>query len=834
LRGTQAEMTYAALNRASNQVARAILDDLGRGNDPVALFLEHDVCMVVGILGVLKSGRPYVPLAGALPDARILHTLDETDAELTIVSAATAERLRGVLPAHVEMLAIEDVRSRRAADVETSIAPEDAGAILFTSGSTGRPKGVIYPHRNILFNAFAQVHAYRVTRHDRIALLASYSFAASLYYIFLSVLTGARLCLYDLRQRGVEKFADWLARERVTLFHMVPTAFRSFAATLRGNESLPELRLVNIGGETVRRQDVLLYQRLLPDHCLLRVGMGMAETNACVTRVFIDKATKLPPGPVPSGYADPPQEVLLLDEQGCPVPSGAEGEIVVRSPYLSPGYWRRPELTAKVFRPDPGRPGMRLYFSGDLGRRLPDDCLVHLGRRDLQVQIRGARVEPSEIEEALMSHPALRDAVVVARSAGGGELRLVAYVIAEPGTVVSAPALKEHLRAALPEYMVPVAVVTLPEFPVTANGKLDRGALPTQERAAFVGGSPHVEARTLVERQLAKLWTESLDVPGLGVTDDFFDLGGNSLSAASLFAQIESVFGVKLPLATLLEAPTVRRLARELAESGCQGARSIMVPTRTEGRKPPLFCVASSDALAYLYLGRSLDFDQPLYALHPLGATDLHDPSIVVPDLAVRYAAEVRKVQPKGPYLIVGMCFGGIMAYELACELVRQDQAVALLGLLDTPYPWRFARMSRQLRRVWRALRRGKREGLRSIIQRCRGTLAAGGRGASSPAIDSMYWHAIPRAYRRAFATYRPGPYPGEVTLFLADETPVGLTGDQRLAWKRHARGIKATYRIPGDHEACLTEPHVRVTAARLTEAIAQALGHTTRSARST
>ena len=505
----------------------------------------------------------------------------------------------------------------------------------------------------------------------------------------------------------------------------------------------------------------------------------------------------------------------------------------MRSKYLSPGYWRRPDLTEKAFRPDPERADERLYFTGDLGSRLPDGCLLHHGRKDFQVKIRGVRIEPGEIQSVLIEHDSVRDAVVVACREGRREARLFGYVVADPERPVAADELKRHIQSKLPDYMIPAAIVALDRFPVTANGKLDRVALPEPTRPDFVGGNEFVPARTRVERQLAKIWTEVLDVPGIGMTDNFFYLGGNSLSAAWLFTQVENVFGVKLALATLMSAPTIEQMARVLAEEVRAGLRSLMVPIKVTGSRPPLFCVASSDALAYLYLGRVLDADQPLYALHPLGGVDLERHTFEVPVLVGQYADEVCRVQPEGPYLISGMCYGGIMAYELACELVRRGRRVAMLALLDTPYPWsvwqRFHRPARVVRRVWTALRRG---GPRRAMQavrpgRRRPHDEAQAEPADTPSVDMLYWDTIPRAYRYAFRRYRPGRYPGDVTMFLGEETPVGPLGDRRLVWRRLAASNRRTVWIPGDHEACLVEPNVRITVARLKEAIDAALADT-------
>lgn len=845
VRGRARELTYDALNRRANRVAHAILSARGNREEPVALLLEHDVATIVGILGVLKAGKSYVPLDASYPRERIDYILADTQVELLLSSDKTLSMARARRQNEATILNIDRLdRGLSEGNPGLSIPCHAIAAVMYTSGSTGRPKGVMYAHRNLLHSARVATNGYHVCQEDRNALLASCSFGASISDVYTPLLNGGRVCPFNVRNEGVSGLPEWLVREGITILHVVPTLFRNFVNALRGDERFPKLRLVALGGETIQMSDMDLYRRYMPDHCLLRVSFALSEAAATVSRVLIDKATDIPGNVVPAGYAVEDTEVLVVDDEGRPVGSDTVGEIVIQGPYLSPGYWRRPDLTAQAFRPVPGRDGLRSYRTGDLGRLSPDGCLTYVGRKDFQLKIRGFRVEPGEIETALGAHGSVKDVVVVAREDAPGDKRLVAYVAANGAPQPTAGELKESLKAKLPDYMVPSAIVVLEKLPLTPNDKVDRLALPAPDRAAFAGDAPFVPARTLVERQLAKIWTEILRVGDVGVTDNFFDLGGHSLLAVRLFTQIENIFGRKLPLATLMNAPTIEKLASVLREQPIGGASSALMPIETGGTLPPFFCVASRDALAFLYLARHLGADQPFYALHPLNLIDLEAPRFEVGDLVRRYAEALRAVQRTGPYFIGGICYGGIIACELANELQRQGQEVALLALLDTPYPWTvlprpFAKVMRSAARSWHTfqrLDRGSRWSYvcsrsRALFRRTTGRVDVSAEPDTAGAVDAVYWRVIPQAYQRAFAHYRPKPYSFPVALFLASDTPVGFLSDWRMKWRKLATGKHETHVVPGDHDAILREPHVRTLTAKLRESLRAAQQNTPRAA---
>jgi len=500
-------LTYTELDAMANRIAHAILDRRGEGDEAVALLFGHDATAIVAMLGVLKSGKCYVPIDPSYP------------------------RLRGpeINPG---------VRS----------GPRSLAFVLYTSGSTGRPKGITQSHRNVLHEAMHYTNSGHFGADDRFLLVSSISFGDSVRTIYAALLNGASLYPFDIRAEGLVPLAGWLREHSITIYRSIPTTFRHFVASLKGDEDFRSLRLVYLGGETVHKTDVELYKRHFPRQCVLVNRLGTTETltfRAC----FIDHDTPIGGSGVPVGYAVPDKDVLVVDENGAPVKHGAIGEVLVRSRYLSP-----------TLPADPVDPDLRVYRTGDLGRLHADGCLEHLGRTDFQVKIRGRRVETADVEAALLSMSTLREAVVVARRRHGDDA-LVAYVVPANGRTPDVGALRRRLAAQLPGYMIPSACVVLDALPLLPNGKVNRRALPDPGTTRPDLDVPFVAPRNDAEAAIAQIWTDLLALDRVGVHDDFLDLGGDSLMATRIIARVSDRFGVSVPLRLLWGASTVARMA---------------------------------------------------------------------------------------------------------------------------------------------------------------------------------------------------------------------------------------------------------------------------------
>jgi amino acid adenylation domain-containing protein len=382
-------LTYAELDRLADRVAAALLRRRGPANEPVGLLLGHTAAMIAAILGVLKAGKIYVPLDPRYPARRLEQMLQDSGAALVVVDGPHAPALGGHRTGALQVLDLADLGERNSApDRGAAVRPDQPALILYTSGSTGRPKGVVQSHRAVLHHIRNYTNALRIGPADRLTLLSSCSFAASTSALFGALLNGAVLCPFDLKEEGIEPLAPWLAAQQITIYHSVPTVFRHLAAALAPGQTFPALRVVNLGGEAANPGDVELYRKHFAPGCVLLLTYAATEANV-ICRYLLDAHTPLPQGTIPAGYPCEGVEVLLWDEHGRPVAPGQCGEVVLRGRYLADGYWGRPQETAAKFAGDPNDPGLRTYRTGDWGALLPDGCLVHRGRKDELVKVRG-------------------------------------------------------------------------------------------------------------------------------------------------------------------------------------------------------------------------------------------------------------------------------------------------------------------------------------------------------------------------------------------------------------------------------------------------------------
>jgi amino acid adenylation domain-containing protein len=545
------ELTYRQLNTLANRLARAISVRCPNHSGTVALFLEHGLALSLGTLACLKANRVFVPLDHNNPFERQCRIIDDAESQLVVVD----ETCSSPHPSGVQVVSIDEMLSEApSADARNNPRDDDLAFILYTSGSTGIPKGVMYQNRAVVARV-AENNRFGVGSGDRLTALGSGGMN-----LFRALLTGATLVSLNLRTVEVDRLAHWLREERITIYHSVPTVFRRFVATLSGKEDLPQLRVVNLTGETLLSQDVEAFRKHFPDSCVLVNGLGATEVGTF--REFrIDSKTVVAEGVVPVGNAVEGTEVLLLDGNGNEVEPGQVGEIAVRGEHISPGYWKRPDLTRACFLPAEDAGERRMYRTGDLGQFLPDGSLLHLGRADFQVKIRGNRVEVGEVESALLNHLGIKEAAVVGQRYDDGTTRLVGYVVAREADLPRVDELLSFLRQRLPEYMVPSTIVCLHQLPVTPNGKLDRKALPFQAHTISTTAVPREAPRNETEKRLAEIWSEILQIQHITIHDDFFALGGDSLSATRFLARVLMTFQTELPLSTVFRMPTIAQLA---------------------------------------------------------------------------------------------------------------------------------------------------------------------------------------------------------------------------------------------------------------------------------
>jgi len=554
-------LSYSELDALANRMAHAILAITPQTTSPVALLLATSLRQIVGLLGVLKAGRFYVPVDAALPAARISAILEDTAPALLIVCNATVAQAYAVVGGNTPILNLDKPgEGLSASDPGIEISPDALAYVLYTSGTTGRPKGVVQTQRNVLHNVMRHTNTFLIGCGDRQTLLYLYSVYGGSRDIFNALLNGASLHAYSVAQDGVSGLAQWLRQKRVNIYCSVATVFRHFFQTLTLPESFPDLRLIKLGGEATYSRDIEQLRPLLQGGCVVHCGLGATETGLART-YWVHRDTQIGSPSVPLGYEVAGMELLLLDENGQAVAPGEIGEIVIQSSYLALGYWDNEQLSQTCFALSEDNPELRRYQTGDLGVMHSGGCLEHRGRKDFQVKIRGNRVEIAEVEQSLLGLPEIAEALVLPRPDAQGENRLVAYVVEKPGQACSLPGIRRALSENLPNFMLPEAIVVLPVFPQLANGKINRKALPEPEFQISRQSQAYVQALTPFEHELVRIWEKTLNLEGVGIDDNFFELGGHSLQASRILAAFANGLDIQIPVKVLFDNPTIRELA---------------------------------------------------------------------------------------------------------------------------------------------------------------------------------------------------------------------------------------------------------------------------------
>jgi amino acid adenylation domain-containing protein len=569
-------LTYNELNKLSNLIARSILAQSVESDYQIALLFKQGASLISANLGSLKAGKAYVQLDYKAPLAWNMHILQHAGVGLIVTDSEHLALAHELFANSRKILNINDLKTDLSTDnLSLAIAPGQIAYIHYTSGSTGDPKGVVANHQNELYSIMRKTNALHISQDDRISLLRSNNVGATADAL-LGLLNGATILPLELKEEGLAHLAQWLIEENVSVFTCVATVFRHVVRTLTGREEFPNLRLIHVGGEPVYESDVKLYKKHFSDTCLFVTRLGISETKT-VTYYFITKDTSIKQKRVPVGYPLAGYEVLVLDDGGKPLGVNRIGEIAIKSAYLAGGYWRRPELTTAKFLPDPEGSTARIYLTGDLGYVLPDGCVVHIGRKDSQVKIRGQRIETSEIEMTLLELEQIAQAAVISRDDLDNGECLIAYVVPRQGHVVDVGQVRELLKAQLPSYLLPSFIMIVDSLPYTASGKIDRNALPRPAKSRNSADHPYVAASQPIEKVLVKLWVDAMAIHQIGVHDDFFDLGGDSLLAARLVSNINSIFCPTRPLKTLYEATTVAKLSEFLVQHEAAPGRACKI-----------------------------------------------------------------------------------------------------------------------------------------------------------------------------------------------------------------------------------------------------------------
>jgi amino acid adenylation domain-containing protein len=587
------ELSYGELNERANQLAH-YLQRHGVGPDVlVGIYLERTLDLLVGILGILKAGGAYVLLDLAYPKDRTNYMLEDSGAPVVITQRGLVRELAGSRAKLVFLDADWSEISREPTENPYSgVQADHLAYVIYTSGSTGKPKGALISHYNVVRLFQATQAWFQFAQRDVWTLFHSYAFDFSVWELWGALLYGGRLVVVPFSvSRTPEEFYRLLGKEGVTVLNQTPSAFRQLigAEEVAGVSSSLALRVVIFGGEALDLKTLKPWFDRHGDQTPQLVNMyGITETTVHVTYRPISRAD-LSSGSM-IGVPIPDVQVHLLDEQQRSVPVGVPGEICVGGAGVGRGYLNRPDLTAQKFIPDPFRsePGARLYRSGDLGRALPNGDLEYLGRIDHQVKIRGFRIELGEIESVLNQHPGVRESVVIPREDLPGERSLVAYLITRTGADICLPALRELVRARLPEYMMPAAFVFIDRLPLTVNGKLDTAALPAPDKSTAERPIAFVAPETELQRAIASIWQDVLNLPAAGLDDNFFDLGGNSIRLAQVHGRLQGLLGRQFPITDLFAYTNIRALAAHFGSLAQTASSTSTIQDRARHQREAL------------------------------------------------------------------------------------------------------------------------------------------------------------------------------------------------------------------------------------------------------
>ncbi len=676
------QLSYLELNQRANRLAQSLLS-CGVGTEMlVGVFAERSFELVVALLAVLKAGAAFVPLDPSYPSERLAKMMEDAQVKLVLVQ----QPLSKLLPEgdwKIELLdGLAGIGDGEATDAINDLgSPDDMAYVIFTSGSTGRPKGAINSHRGVCHHLLWMRENFNIDSDDRILFKTPIGFDVSVYEFLLPLICGAQIIMArPSGHRDPDYLVSLIEEQGISILNFVPSMLTLFLEHQRVSACI-SLRQVWCAGEMMMASlRDHFYERLPRAKLYNMYGPTECAIGACYTLCCSDDRRTYVPIGRPMGIT----QIYVLDSNLDLVPIGVSGELFIGGVQVGQGYIGRPELTAERFIPDPfsAEPGARLYSSGDLARVLPDGAIECLGRADRQVKLRGQRIELGEIETLLNRHHDVLQSVVMVREDQPGQQRLVAYVVSKKGAL-SGELLRESLAAQLPSYMVPSSFVSLEELPLLSNGKLNQRELPLPEN--HLQDPVKRDPSNRCEELLLAIWRELLGMSKIGVNDNFFDLGGNSLLAARVVTRIKQWLTVDVGPADLFRYPTISQLAEFLGNPRSASSDTPLVVFNDGGSGQPLFLVHGmhGDLFGYVGLSRAIGYSRPLYGLQ-LPSLEGKGPYDSIEELASHYVNEMQTVQPNGPYHLLGGSAGGWVAYAIAEKLQAQGHSVGSLILLDT------------------------------------------------------------------------------------------------------------------------------------------------------
>lgn len=851
--------TYGELELRSRCLAHRILDEMGEEPRPVALLIRNKLQAISAILAVVRAGHFYCALSHRDPVTRLQRMLQDLGPGLLIVDESLRPLAEEISHEGCRLMVAESPAGRDVPGLRVQVGPESLLGVFYTSGSTGVPKGVMRRHEHVMHRLSVDVDDFGIGPGDRMLFLKRLDVTSSLWQLFGGLLTGATLSVCEAEEMGLAPLAERMHSERITLFAPPIELLRAFLDSLKDEDLFDSIRGVVLGGDVLFKRDVERLRRHIPAHAFIIHHLSSSESGL-LARTVLNHDSCIEGTIVPVGYPVTGKSILLLDENNMPVGGGHSGQIVVRTRLRFAGYWRRPAESASKFSPDPDLPGEEVFLTGDLGRFTREGQLLFLGRSDFRVKIRGFSVDCASIEGALHALPNVRRAVVIPVDKDTEQKRLVAYVVPNAGATFEAAEARLGLSESLPDHALPQQIILLSAFPMTASGKIDRSALSQMANGKVEPRTTSGEPGNALEWELVRIWEALLNVKPVGVQDDFFELGGHSLLAMRMLDKIEQTIGVRCPVTVLLASPTIKGLAQAILEGQLSHLGGPLIHLRSGGRRPPFYFFHGDYSGGGLYcrtIAKHLDQERPFIVIPSHGLAD--EPPPTIEQMAAERLQAILAQHDKGPFLLGGYCHGGLIAFEMARQLVERGLKVDLILLVDAVGERPQHRLTQGLFRLYGAMHGLSRTechalGIRALVERVQ--LEREGRWASlggtfdvignvgalirrlyrlnrilrhlrkeglrlpaladtasrtSPDYREGYLRSI---YNRAVRSYVARAYPGKVIVLRTSATDARFPGDPTLGWGQVAEAVETSL-IPGDHLTCLTE-HVTVLAETL------------------
>jgi len=816
------QTTYKQLNNRANQIAKYLVASGVELGDRVAVCIERSPLMIAALLAVLKAGAAYVPIDQELPSERIQYILEDAQVKVCATSMHCASKINTTKT----VIRVDDTiaLTRFLTDnLGLAISNKSAANVIYTSGSTGKPKGVVVTHKNMVNVLWSLIKWPGLEDRERMLAVTTMSFDIAGVEMFLPLIAGVELVLVssDVAKDAFE-LLKVLKAQKITWMQATPATYKMLIAA-GWEEKLP-IRLITCGEQLSRD----LANKLL-DRCLKLFNLyGPTETTIFSTGIEVSKQDEITIGKPLHNTS-----LYILDEDGYLCPPGHIGELYIAGDGVTNGYFNKQELTDQKFVPDRFSDHNKalMFKTGDVAKYADNGNVYCLGRIDHQVKIRGYRIELEEIEYTMLQLSGIKDVVVVAKDDIMDEKRLVAYIVPDK-PIADTSIWSDALRKTLPAYMVPSVLMQMDALPLSPSGKVDRKALPEPAHTPPPVAKAEAPAKALTEQEqiLHTIWCEALALNNIAITDDFFKLGGHSLSAIQVMATVEKKMGKKLPITSLFEYPTIAQFATLLQQSDTPKLWKSLVPIKVSGKKPPLYIVHGNGltVMVFQVLAQYLDLDQPVYGLQARGLKDVKECQNNMVEIAATYIEEILEQNPHGPYCLSGYSFGGFVAFEMARQLQAKGKVVNMVGIFDTyagnadRYDGAISKMTNKVLRqfpkmkfILSSLAKNPQEAIayqQYISKKKIGDMV----GAEVELDEEKNRVKLPNEdiileqHDKAVNDYRLQESNFKITLFRAKERVYFLEDMVYLGWKPYAKNGVEVHEVPGDHKTMFFPPHVQ------------------------